>query len=723
MPQPDAVLALSLWIAILRYTQSGIGNARMDRQSYRRDIDGLRGISILCVVACHAGVPGFAGGYTGVDVFFVISGYLITGVLLRSPMDGAAILDFYYRRARRLLPALLAMLSAVAGAAYWILAPSELVALGEALLATLAFSSNLYFWSVSGYFGPAAQEQPLLHTWSLGVEEQFYLLFPAALLVFRFGNLRKYLALALAAGAVISLGLAQYEVNKPATAAFFLLPTRAWQILAGALLAATRLHGRRWAATAFPLGPAFPVGIALIGLPVLLFDDTTPFPGWSAAPTVLGAVLLLLAGADRTSVAHRVLGHRLLVGPGRVSYSLYLWHWPLLILPAIWLARPLGGVERGLACALAAVLAVLSYRFVEQPFLKESVLHSRRARALLGLIAALLLAGAAGAFVALEGMPGRVPAAVRLAEADARSPWRLMAQPCKREVLPFAPSWCVFARPRPSRGLVVVWGDSHAEQFGMVTAADLLPLGYTVALASYGSCPPLPGQRIAIGRAGSERSAACNRFNLETEAALLRASPRLRLVVLAARWTPYLPTATSRADRWLATPDGGRSDLQAAAGTMQAGLERSVRGLGSRGVPVLIIDQAASFRRSPPVCARRTLMRGGSLEACGEAAGLPEIRTALRALILRASQEHGLARAFHPADALCRDGRCSPVAGGRLLYRDTNHLGVAGARYFMPRLLPVLKDALARSNTTLEQGPTRLDLAHFVQEVIATDAL
>lgn len=629
---------------------------------------------------------------------------MITGILLRSAPDAGALADFYYRRARRILPALFTMLFVVAGVSYGILAPSELVALGKSLLATLAFSSNLYFWSVSGYFGPAAQEQPLLHTWSLGVEEQFYLLFPFALLVLRLGFLRKHLALALATGAVISLGLAQYEVNKPATAAFFLLPTRAWEILVGALLAATRLQGRRLEATAFPLG------IALIGLPVVLFDDATPFPGWNAVPTVLGAALLLLAGADQASVAHRVLGHRLLAGPGRVSYSLYLWHWPLLILPAIWLARPLDGAERGVACALAAVLAVLSYRFVEQPFIAERVLHSRRQRAAFGVMAVTLLALVAGSFVVLKGVPDRVPVGIRLAEAQVRSPWRLMAQSCKRGALPFAPSWCVFAPPRQSQGLVVVWGDSHAEQFGLVTAADLLPLGYTVALASHGSCPPLPGQRIAIGHADSQRSGACNRFNLETETALLRASRQLRLVVLAARWTPYLPTATGRAARWLAMPDGGRSDLQEAVKTMQAGLERSVMGMGTRRVPVLIIDQAASFSRSPPVCARRTLMRGGSLEACGEAAGSPEIRTALRALIVRASQRHGLAGAFHPADALCRDGRCSPVAGGRLLYRDTNHLGVAGVGYFMPRLLPVLKDALAKSNTALEQGPTGVDL-------------
>ncbi|HXH16355.1 MAG TPA: acyltransferase family protein [Sphingomonas sp.] len=660
----------------------------MELHSYRHDIDGLRGISIIGVVACHAGIPGFNGGYTGVDIFFVISGYLITGILLRSSLDKKSILDFYYRRARRILPALFTMLFALAIASYWTLAPTDLISLSKSLLATTVFSSNFYFWLVSGYFGPAAEEQPLLHTWSLAVEEQFYLLFPFVLIIIRIGFLKRHIGAIFLVGALVSLALAQYEVGKPATAAFFLLPTRAWEILVGCLLAALGAEKCRMPALVLPFA------VALIGLPIVFFDEATPFPGWNAIPTVTGAALLMVAGADQTSRANRVLASPLFVWLGRRSYSLYLWHWPLLVLPTMWLARPLDVAEKVIFCSLALVIATASYTFVERPFLAERVLDGRRDRVILGAMTAIILSCAAGLVVALDGLPDRVPASVRVAETDARSPWKIMARPCERNKIGYAANWCVFAPRGVSRGTVVVWGDSHAEQFGVTIAADLVPLGYSVALATFGSCPPLPGQRIVIGNAASEKSRGCNSFNLETGATLLHTLPDLRMVILAARWLPYLPIGKPD-DRWLAGPDGSRTALNVSALEMQSGLERSVIQMGTRQVPVLIIDQAASFSRSPPSCVRRALMRGKSVKVCDEIANSTTTRSILSGLIVRASQRDILARSFHPADSLCRNGLCSPTMNGRLLYRDTNHLSVAGARYFAPLLLPVLKHRLA----------------------------
>jgi peptidoglycan/LPS O-acetylase OafA/YrhL len=289
---------------------------------YRPEVDGLRALAVLPVVLYHAGVPLFRGGFVGVDVFFVISGYLITGILLAELSRGDfSLLRFYERRARRILPALSVMMLACLPMAWLWLDPLDLKGFAKSLVAVPLFSSNLLFWLESGYFDGEADLKPLIHTWTLGVEEQYYLLIPLWLmLTWRLGTSVRWLSLA--AIGLLSLGWAELGAREASSAAFFLLPARAWELLLGSLVA---LYARRRPGHAHGSGlrqnALAALGLGLLGLATFTFDRSTPFPGLHAAVPTLGAALLILFAGPGTLVG-RLLATRTLVGIGLISYSL-----------------------------------------------------------------------------------------------------------------------------------------------------------------------------------------------------------------------------------------------------------------------------------------------------------------------------------------------------------------------------------------------------------------
>lgn len=368
---------------------------------YRAEIDGLRAVAVLPVLLFHAGVPAFSGGFVGVDIFFVISGYLITSILLAEmALQKFSLAGFYERRARRIVPALAFVILCCLPAAWMWLIPEDFSRFGESLVGVALFSSNLYFWKTTDYFGPAAEEQPLLHTWSLAVEEQYYLLFPLFLLLVRHLGRGKMLALAVALG-IASLLLSELAWRSHPDANFYLLPTRSWELLAGAVLA----FGRRAGEPHGVLGPKANEGLAAIGaglilLSTLIFDKSTPFPSLYAIVPVLGTVLVI-SFATPSTVVGRVLATPTLVAIGAVSYGAYLWHQPLLVFYRSVATQP--DLRGALVMVLASlVLAALSYRFVELPFRRRSVCASRRSMLLASLLALVLML-AAGAAIHLAG--------------------------------------------------------------------------------------------------------------------------------------------------------------------------------------------------------------------------------------------------------------------------------------------------------------------------------
>lgn len=363
---------------------------------YRPEIDGLRAIAVAAVILFHAGFALFSGGFVGVDVFFVISGFLITSIIVEDLKTGRfSLLRFYERRARRILPALFTVMAACVPFAYMLLSPDDLKDFAQSLAAICLFASNVLFWSESGYFDTQAELKPLLHTWSLAVEEQFYVVFPLLLLAaWRLG--RGVLLALIGAIAVASLFTSVDEVRNFPSAAFYLLPSRSWQLLVGALAS---FFADRWqAADVRP--PAVRLageavgwgGMAMIVLALFLFDERTPFPGLNAALPTLGTTLVLLGASDRTSVG-RMLAWRPLVGLGLISYSAYLWHQPLFAFTKHALLAELPTDLAIVLCAVTIVLACLSWRYIEQPFRDRSLISR-------GAVFALSAAGMA-AFVGL----------------------------------------------------------------------------------------------------------------------------------------------------------------------------------------------------------------------------------------------------------------------------------------------------------------------------------
>jgi len=330
--------------------------------NYRKEIDGLRAVAVLPVVLYHAGFDMFSGGYIGVDIFFVISGYLITRTLVfEIESKRFSIIDFYVRRARRIFPALFLVMFLCLPFAYMWMLPSQLKDFAQSLIAIPLYLSNVFFWQEGGYFADTTELKPLLHTWSLAVEEQYYLLFPPLLFViWRLGS--KYLLWFLVTLAILSFLLAEWGSSNIPSANFYLLPTRAWELLIGSICALVNNFGKLQLKNILSF-----IGLGMIIIPVTTFGDYTPFPGIYAALPVFGTAFVILCATQGTLIA-RALSNRFLVGIGLISYSIYLWHQPLFAFTRIRnLTEPSHYLMGGVA-AITLLFAWATWRFIEQPF-------------------------------------------------------------------------------------------------------------------------------------------------------------------------------------------------------------------------------------------------------------------------------------------------------------------------------------------------------------------
>lgn len=329
---------------------------------YRAEVDGLRALAVVPVILFHAGIEHFSGGFVGVDIFFVISGYLITTILIDDLNNNRfSIVDFYERRARRILPALyFVMLSCIPFAWMWMI-PSQLVEFSNSLVAVSLFVSNFLFWKESGYFESAAEEKPLLHTWSLAVEEQCYILFPIFLLLaWRYGRERVFWMIVLPA--VLSLVLGEYGARKFQAANFYLTPTRAWELFSGSI--AAFIVQRRGVRKNNVLSV---IGLAAIIFSIFAYDESTPFPSVYTLVPVVGVVFLILF-ADKSTLPAKILSNSLFVGIGLISYSAYLWHQPLFAFARIRSVETPSSNLMLLLSVMSIVLAFFSWKYIEQPF-------------------------------------------------------------------------------------------------------------------------------------------------------------------------------------------------------------------------------------------------------------------------------------------------------------------------------------------------------------------
>lgn len=338
---------------------------------YRSEIDGLRAVAVVPVILFHAGFELFSGGFVGVDVFFVISGYLITSIILSELIEEKfSLISFYERRARRILPALFFINIACLPFVWFWLSPITIKDFGQSLFAVSVFASNFLFWSESGYFDTAAELKPLLHTWSLAVEEQYYIIFPLLLMgVWRFSL--KFVLGVLFVIFVASLGAAEYGSREFPNAAFYLLPTRMWELLIGAFVALYLMYKPHLASRALNQILSL-AGLTMIASSILLFDKATPFPGLYALVPTVGTALIILCAVPAT-LTHRFLSLRVMVGLGLVSYSAYLLHQPIFVFARYRMGSDISDFALLMFAFISVLGAWISWRFVEAPFRNKQV--------------------------------------------------------------------------------------------------------------------------------------------------------------------------------------------------------------------------------------------------------------------------------------------------------------------------------------------------------------
>jgi len=635
------------------------------RPRYRADIDGLRAVAVTAVIAFHAFPRLVPGGFVGVDVFFVISGFLISGLILTSLANGRfSIAEFYARRARRILPALLVVLVAAAVIGAFALLAGEYQQLGKHIAGASAFVSNFVLWGESGYFDNAAQTKPLLHLWSLAVEEQFYLVWPITLVAawkWR-GRVVQVVSAVLVASFLWNLHVAYRD----GVAAFYSPATRLWELLLGALLTCVVAEHRAAPDRGGALRhAAAAVGAAMIVVAAVGFSRATVFPGWRALVPTTGTALLI--GAGQGSWLNRTLLSRPgVVWVGLISYPLYLWHWLLLSYASIISSD--NTVPRDVrlgAIALALALAALTYLVIERP-----IRFSPAGRRLAPVLAVALLAvGCAGfGIYADKGIPSRITRnandpndrSTRLARIEVAG-----THDCSSIVKPFTES--SYCRSTDDAAVAII-GDSHAAHLfhGFATSGNAM--FSRALLIGAGSCWPTLDAEVREG---------CNR-ELRTALDTVAATPTIKTVVLAGYYRPI--------------------DDVGPHGTAQFfdGYLRTFRALHALGVRVVFVIDTPTLRSDPEVCLRRrpierflpafflkpTFCTGASGDELKSHADYDRF-------VARLKQADPSVVFYDPANVLCAAGVCKVFDSGKMLYWDANHLSTHGSEF-------IARDLIAR---------------------------
>jgi peptidoglycan/LPS O-acetylase OafA/YrhL len=636
---------------------------------YRPEIDGLRAIAVLAVVLFHARVRGFSGGFVGVDIFLVISGYLIAQLILRESAAGSfTLIGFYERRVRRILPALLAMLAA-SGLAGLTLLPVDFRLFGQSLTAISLFASNLLFWHWGGYFNLTDDATPLLHTWSLAVEEQFYILFPALLLLARRGGPR-IVRLSLAAAALASFAYSVWATHGHAEAAFYSPLSRAWEFLAGALLASGIVPKPSRAID----DAAAALGITLIAYTVLHRHDPSFFPGVSALAPVLGSVLILFGTEAPGSRVARTLAMRPLVAIGLISYSLYLWHWPLMVFGGYYAPEPYGLIRIAMAL-LAFPVAWLSWRYVELPFRKPRLLLSRRTLFIAAVAASGVLALYGAAIYLTHGFPNRFDQTVQRLSERGPEPDYGCANRSIEEMRSDPHCLIGGAGPRPS---FVLWGDSHAAVY--FPALDALARRYGVSgydAAKLG-CPPLIPIRARDNRPEkwmlrAEKIKECDAHNRQVMQFLVETRPRA--VLLAAEWGAY---------------SGGKHALAEAPDRDAIPFDASIEKLRALGIQVYVVLDVPSATLAEPRALAKAHLTGATVTLEPNLAAYLQRDTGFRTMSSDL-QRRRLIDVIDPALRLCGRQSCRVTEGGFPIYYDSNHLSARGAFFVAPIFGPMMR--------------------------------
>ena len=653
--------------------------------NYRREIDGLRALAVIPVIFFHAGFELFSGGFVGVDIFFVISGYLITSIIIAEIKSGTfSLINFYDRRVRRILPALFFIMAVCIPFAWLWLTPSDMKDFSQSLVAVPLFGSNILFWYESGYFDTAAELKPLLHTWSLAVEEQYYVLFPLFLItIWRLGK-RSIIGL-LIVFLVISLSIAHWGAFHKPAATFFLLPTRGWELLIGSLIAfyffeRKEIFLNKTASQCFSF-----LGLICILYSFVAFSKNTPFPSLFALVPTIGTALIILFATPKTLVG-KILGSNIFVGIGLISYSAYLWHQPLFVFAR---HRSLTEPSVLLLISLSLItipIAYFSWKYIEQPFRHKGWIGRKKIFLLAGIISLSFAAfGLAGQLS--NGFYNRFPA--QWFDNKPESKFSGIVKNGKncsgRE-----PEMACQIQSGENPVSFVIAGDSHARV--LTQPAEMYLSKYNLKLIDLSSsgCPFFIDLNIYIN--GIEQAKCNAAYQLKRLTFLSTVEPSI--VILHSRFSLYIhgdgfdnsiggveKIEPSYASKTSATSAVVRHS------EIRESLNKTIEKLQSYGHKVVIIGPVPT-NGWDPISRLYQLQRSGLVKTHKKRLGLMSIP------YKAVSDRHKIFDSMmneimitnknvifvDPKEILCRKKFCSSITENSVLYSDTDHLSINGSK-------------------------------------------
>lgn len=649
---------------------------------YRSEIDGLRALAVIPVIFFHAGFTLFSGGFLGVDIFFVISGYLITGIILDEMKKGSfSLLNFYERRIRRILPALFFVCFICIPLAWFSFLPIAFKDFSQSILTVNLFTSNFLFWRESGYFGPITDLKPLLHTWSLAVEEQFYLVFPLLLLLLRKVSARVLISIIVILS-TLSLILSEFMGLYDPVANFFLLPTRAWELGVGALLA---ISIPTWKPIKQVVAQILSItGLIMVSYSIFFFNKSTPIPGIYGLVPVLGTGLIL-AYANNQSLVGKLLGHKFFVGIGLISYSTYLWHQPIFAFARTFSLNTVTATTYWILIPMSLFFGFLTWKYIEKPFRNRSNFNRKQIFTGAALISILFIGfGLYGHFKG--GIPSRMSKTIAIYD-EFTNDKPLHSVDClikTNEPFKIPNEKCIF-NPQYSLN-TVVWGDSHADSIVDMFVSKISKYNSSVIELAYAACPPLVGFKV------SHEITECHEFNTLSLDYILNSE--VKIVVLLARWTIYLEGSPfnnqeggiESGDQVYGLPIDKDNDFILDENRVPVVGElyrRTIQGLLKSGKKVVLIYPVPEVAWNVPMyLAKSHLFNANKKEPLSTSYTVFKERSANAYEQLDLLGQHKNLLRIYPEKVFCNtllEGRCLAELDSKPLYFDDDHLNSIGS--------------------------------------------
>src|SRR5579883_366629 len=654
----------------------------MTTNNYRSEINGLRGIAVLSVILFHMGFSWVKGGFVGVDIFFVISGYLITR-LIAHDLDHALFnfYDFWLRRARRILPALICVVFFSLITSWFLFLPDDFKSLGRSAFSLSLFASNVYFWLKTGYFTAPAETKPLLHTWTLAVEEQFYLVFPLMLCIITryIPTLRTKIIFSFM---LLSFALAILEIKNHQIAAFFLLPMRAWELLTGSMIAFYLLHKDKSNPQWFNESLSS-LGLLAIGYAILFYNQNTLFPGWAALLPCLGTAAIIASNHNQLTSIGRLLSLRPLVMIGLISYSLYLWHWPFLVFAKYVFDTKLTEFQTVIILLASVFTAWISYIWIETPIRQKSILIHPKTFILTITVAICTIAGTGLLIDLNNGFPERLPPTILTAYQEA---FHHSSTTC--QTVRISKNVSVISNSDKSETPdFLLWGDSHAAM--LLPMIEKMASQYHLTFWYYSCIPVLDVYQV--NEHGSLTGSNCYISNHEMINIIEQ--KHIKNVLLASFWTQFtegreIPMeGAGQRDPFYADETIKSTSPSQARVVFQKHFIETIKKLESANANVWIMKQVPAHRYWIANQLAKVLKFGGDTNKIGR----PLSEYLKRQLFVNSVFDGLKTQKTHildPTPLLCDNYFCHGIEQDHALYFDFNHLSDYGAL----KLKPLFKD-------------------------------